>query len=77
MRRINTYDARECTQADERTLCRCRCDGTLHGKSHASLIRFEDEILEKGRKITKIKIEKFLTLKAKKRGGEKNEKRNT
>lgn len=59
MRRISTYDASQC-EAGLKPTCHCRCDGMLHGKKHAKLIAFENELLEAGKEITMKGIAEFL-----------------
>lgn len=37
---------RQCEQA-EHTICHCRCGGVLHGKSHAKLVKLENDLFIK------------------------------
>lgn len=45
MRKISSFDAKHCEDADN-DKCRCRCGGVLHGKSHQSFISKEAEFVE-------------------------------
>lgn len=59
MRRISSYDADQCAEGANKK-CSCRCNGSLHGKSHAKLIKFENDLVEKGKVLTQDGIDSFL-----------------
>ena len=59
LKRINSHDAHQCEVSKARQ-CRCRCEGALHGKSHAKLVAFEDKLVKQGDDITSLKLKRFI-----------------
>ena len=59
IRKISSYDAAQC-ELGRKKACHCRCNGELHGKSHAKLIAFENKVVDSGKTLTKTMVDGFI-----------------